>query len=253
MLSKPTVIYENADFLILNKPSGLQVHPARIAERKRRRGEDGEKIANALTLVDWLLEHYPEVKTVGDDLAARPGIVHRLDKETSGIMIVPRNQKTFGELKALFQEHKIQKTYLALVAGALPKKEGVIDAPIGIKNGTLKRSVHATKMLKPAVTEYKVIKEFEKSANEQDGSKLYSLVEVKPQTGRTHQIRVHLASIGHPIVGDTLYGKKSQPAFARRLMLHAQSLEFEDGRGNHFSFEAAPPDDFRNAAEISTG
>ena len=145
---EPRIIYESPDFLILNKPSGLQVHPARINEHRQkiRAGNDEAKGASSQpTLTDWLVRHYPEVKTVGDDPAMRPGIVHRLDKETSGIMIVPRNQKTFEYLKKLFQEHKIQKRYLALVVGAMEKKEGIIDAPIGIKNGTLKRSVHAKK------------------------------------------------------------------------------------------------------------
>lgn len=214
----------------------------RVSPRaKSAKGKDGEALASEPTLVDWLLAHYPEVSMVGDDLATRPGIVHRLDKETSGIMIVPRNQKTFEYLKQLFQEHKIEKTYLALVVGKLEKNIGVIDAPIGIKNGTLKRSVHATKMVKPAITGYKVIKECKEA---------YSLLEVKPKTGRTHQIRVHLASIGHPIVGDRMYGKKTQPAFAHRLMLHALSLVFSDDRGNRFEFDAAPPRDFKEAAEI---
>ncbi len=233
---EPKVIFENDDFLVLDKPSGLQVHPARIAKKNVRKGSDGEVIKNAPTLTDWLLEHYPEVKNVGEDPAMRPGIVHRLDKETSGIMIVPKNQKTFEELKLLFQEHKIQKTYIAVVAGVLNKKEGTIDAPIGIKNGTLKRSVFATRMLKPAITKYKVLKEFKKDGN------TYSLLEVAPETGRTHQIRVHLASIGHPIMGDALYGKKNHPTFALRLMLHARKLEFSDDRGNHFEFDAEPAD-----------
>jgi len=242
-MTDPEVIYENSDFLVINKPSGLQVHPARINAGKLRRANK----ETAPTLVDWLVEHYPEVKTVGDDPATRPGIVHRLDKETSGVMIVPRNQKTFEHLKTLFQKHEIKKIYLALVAGVPKNKEGVIDAPIGIKNGTLKRSVHATRMVKPAVTEYSVTKEVHKNGE------TYALLNVKPATGRTHQIRVHLASIGHPIAGDTMYGKKKQPAFAKRLMLHALSLTFSDGRGRRFEFDANPPGDFNDAAEISTG
>ena len=238
---EPRIIYESPDFLILNKPSGLQVHPARINEHRQkiRAGNDEAKGASSQpTLTDWLVRHYPEVKTVGDDPAMRPGIVHRLDKETSGIMIVPRNQKTFEYLKKLFQEPKIQKRYLALVVGAMEKKEGIIDAPIGIKNGTLKRSVHAKKMVKPAVTEYRVIKEVKMGSSQE----VYTLLEVTPKTGRTHQIRVHLASIGHPIVGDKMYGKKQQPAFSHRLMLHAESLDFTDDHGNHFAFVAESPD-----------
>jgi 23S rRNA pseudouridine1911/1915/1917 synthase len=238
---EPKVVYENNDFLILDKPSGLQVHPARIAANRLRKREATEYPEK--TLVDWLVDHYPEVKTVGDDPATRPGIVHRLDKETSGIMVVPRNQKTFEMLKSLFQKHVMQKTYLALVFGILKNHEGIIDAPIGIKTGTLKRSVHAKKMVKPAVTEYKVLRELHNA---------FSLLEVKPKTGRTHQIRVHLASIGHPIVGDAMYGNKKQPPSAHRLMLHAKSLIFNDDHGNQFEFEADPPKEFKDF-EISTG
>ena len=226
------VIYENKDFLILNKPSGLQVHPARVSAAKEKRETEP-------TLTDWLVKQYPEVKKVGDDPATRPGIVHRLDKETSGIMIVPRTQKEFEYLKSLFQEHAIQKTYLALVRGVPKKEKGVIDAPIGIKAGTLKRSIHSQKMAKPAVTEYKVEKKVKIEGE------MYSLLEVRPHTGRTHQIRVHLTSIGHPIVGDKLYGPKKQPEFAHRLMLHAKALDFSDKSGNRFTFEAPPPSDFR--------
>ena len=232
------IIFENADFLVLNKPSGLQVHPARIAEKKLHKRQNGHEAESVPTLTGWLVEHYPEVRAVGDDPAMRPGIVHRLDKATSGVMVVPRNQKTFEYLKNLFQKHEVEKTYLALVRGTLKKRAGTIDAPIGIKNGTLKRSIHATKMAKPAVTEYKVIKEMEK------GGEAYSLLEVKPKTGRTHQIRVHLASIGHPIVGDRLYGPTKQPGFADRLMLHAQGIAFNDGHGSRFEFESKAPKAF---------
>ncbi len=229
---EPNVIYEEKHFVIINKPSGLQVHPAKVAANRKKREPEP-------TLTDWLLEYYPEVKTVGDDPATRPGIVHRLDKETSGVMVVPRDQGAFEHLKNLFQNHEIQKKYIALVHGALKNDKGSIDKPIGIKSGTLKRSVHATKMLKPAITEYKLIKSFE------IGGRAYSLVEVSPKTGRTHQIRVHLASIGHPIVGDKLYGSKKEPAWASRLMLHASSITFVGGRGKKFEFEAPAPEDFR--------
>ena len=201
------------------------VHPARIAGGKIR----SEPVE--LTVVDWLLKNRPEVKTVGDDLTTRPGIVHRLDKATSGIMLIPKTQEYFEYLKSLFQKHEIKKTYYAIVRGVPKSPEGVIDAPIGIVNGTLKRSVRSAKMRKEAVTEYKVLQE---SA---DGAR--SLLEIHPKTGRTHQIRVHLASIGHPIVGDTLYGSRQQrgwrarsTAMKDRLMLHAAAIEFADKDGS---------------------
>jgi 23S rRNA pseudouridine1911/1915/1917 synthase len=221
----PTIIYEDKDFLAVAKPAGLVVHAAKVSEKKRMANKRGEGDAAEPTLVDWLLARYPEIKTVGDDPAQRPGIVHRLDKATSGIMLVARTQAAFEYFKTLFQKHEIQKTYLAVVFGKPKNDHGVIDAPIGIKNGTLKRSVRSKKMAKPAVTEYKVMKTFE-----HDGEK-YSLLEIKPKTGRTHQIRVHLASIGHAVVGDPLYGRKRQPPDAKRLMLHAISLAFTAPNG----------------------
>jgi 23S rRNA pseudouridine1911/1915/1917 synthase len=232
---EPEVIYKSQDFLIINKPNGLQVHPVHIAANKKDRPLKKGVERNRETLTDWLLKNYPEVKTVGDDPETRPGIVHRLDKETSGVMIIPRNQKTFEYIKALFQKHEIKKTYLALVSGTLKNKKGIIDKPIGIKTGTLKRSIHVERMAKPAVTEYSVVKEIEK-----DGEP-YSLLQVNPKTGRTHQIRVHLASIGHPILGDELYGSKKQPAFVHRLMLHAKLLSFIDEKGGLLEFEAPTP------------
>ena len=218
-MTEPEIIYENKDILVINKPSGLQVHAARVSGAPR---------AHELTLVDWLLKRYPEIRSVGDDPELRPGIVHRLDKDTSGVMLVARDQKYFEYLKSLFQKHEIKKTYLAFVAGIPATKRGTIDAPIGIRNGTMKRSVRSAKMAKSAVTEYRTLKEF-------DG---YSILEISPKTGRTHQIRVHLASIGHPVLGDRLYGPKNQPAWADRLMLHALSIEFTAADGKRMKFEA---------------
>jgi 23S rRNA pseudouridine1911/1915/1917 synthase len=215
---EPKIIYENDNFMAIEKPAGLMVHPARVAASKVRSGPAEP------TLVDWLLAHRPEVAQVGDDPATRPGIVHRLDKETSGIMLIPKTQDYFEYLKSLFQKHAIKKTYYAVVRGILKKKEGTIDAPIGIVNGTLRRSTRSKKMAKEAVTKYKVVQE----------SMEDSLLEVYPLTGRTHQIRVHLASIGHPIVGDRLYGshRKADLAAPRRLMLHAASIEFPERDGH---------------------
>jgi 23S rRNA pseudouridine1911/1915/1917 synthase len=229
-MAEPEIIFENKEFLVINKPAGLMVHSARLNSTRRA---DSARAAEP-TLVDWLIARYPETKNVGDDPVLRPGIVHRLDKSTSGVMIVAKTQASFEHLKKLFQEHRMQKTYLALVYGVPKKEKGTIDAPIGIKSGTLKRSVHSSKMAKPATTEYSIAKKF----------KEYALLKVSPRTGRTHQIRVHLASIGHPIVGDALYGKKSQPDFTRRLMLHAASLSFVDNSGSRFDFEAPKPRDF---------
>ncbi len=232
----PEIIFENADILVIDKPAGLMVHAVRLSSKRRT---DVARAAEP-TLVDWLLERHPEIKNVGDDPALRPGIIHRLDKATSGVMLVAKTQASFERLKKLFQEHRIAKTYFALVCGVPKNKKGVIDAPIGIKNGSLKRSIYSSKMAKPAVTEYAVVKKIIKDEKEQ-----YALLKVNPLTGRTHQIRVHLASIGHPIVGDMLYGRISRsPEVPQRLMLHAAALAFSDDNGNRFEFEAPLPPDF---------
>ncbi|MEK7181268.1 MAG: RNA pseudouridine synthase [Patescibacteria group bacterium] len=238
---KPEVIYENENFLVLNKPAGLLVHGT-LANSKSLIANKEEALA------DWLVEKYPETKKVGDDPETRPGIVHRLDKDTSGVMVVARNQKTFEYLKKLFQEHKIQKTYRVLVYGRVKNKKGIIDKPIGIKAGTTKRSVFSEKMKKEAVTEYRLASSIKYQVSGRKGSEKslsdFSLLEVKPKTGRTHQIRVHLASIGHSVVNDVLYSKSKQKIGNGRLMLHAMSLEFAAENGKRMQFEAELPEDF---------
>ncbi len=223
---EPEIVYEDKNFLGVYKPSGLIVHPINI----KNTGEP--------SLSGWLLKKYPEIKNVGDEPSTRPGIVHRLDKETSGILVVPRNQEYFDYLKNLFKTRQIKKTYLALALGEPKESEGVIDKPIGIKTGSVKRSVHSEKMKKSAVTRYKVKKTFDSPAGK------VSLLEVFPETGRTHQIRVHLASIGHPIIGDKLYGGKKSREAAARLMLHAYSIEFSSPGGSRIKLEVEPGPSF---------
>lgn len=238
IMTEPQVIYEDRNFLVLNKPAGFLTHSA--ANNKSQIANGGK------TLTDWLLENYPEVGKVGDNPAERPGIVHRLDKDTSGVVLIARNQRAFEYFKNLFQNHKIQKTYLALVIGKVKNKSGIIDQPLGIKSGTTKRSVYSSKMAKEAVTEYKVVKYLKIK----DGD--FTLLEVMPKTGRTHQIRVHLAYIGYPVAGDELYGgKKAKLEGLNRQFLHAQSIEFTapanlSGQGARLKFEAEPPDDLWN-------
>lgn len=193
------------------------------------------KSSGEKTLADWLLENRPEVKGVGDS-PERPGIVHRLDKETSGAMLVAKNQKSFDYLKNLFQSRQIKKTYLAWVYGKPEPEKGTIDKPIGLKAGTIKHSVYSQKMSKPAITDYRTIK------TEEALGGVFSLLEVSPKTGRTHQIRVHLKSIGHPVLGDNLYGPKNDNF--SRLMLHAYSLEFTGPDGKALKIEVEPPKEF---------
>ncbi len=225
------IIYETDDFLAINKPAGVLVHPGRPGET-----EEG-------TVVGWLRVEYPEIKGVGDEPKFRPGIVHRLDKDTSGILLIAKNQSSFEYLKHLFQTKNIEKTYLALVHGKVIGR-GKIDKPIGVKSGSVKRSVSAKnmKMIKEAITEYRAVKLFQKG--------LYSLLRVSPKTGKTHQIRVHLASIGHPIVGDSLYGRKKENALGlNRQFLHAESIEFTTPDGSRVHLEAELPPDLEEALQ----
>jgi 23S rRNA pseudouridine1911/1915/1917 synthase len=216
----PQVIYTDKNFLVLNKPAGLLTH------------------GSGKNLAGWLLEHYPEVKDVGDDPQERPGIVHRLDKDTSGVLLVVRNQDTYQYFKKLFQDHQVKKTYLALVRGVVKKKEGLIDKPLGLKSGSLKRTVFIkrARMVKEAITKYRV----RRIINDR-----YTLLEVEPLTGRTHQIRVHLASIGHPVVGDKLYGPKKSLPTINRQFLHAESLEFSLPNNQRLKISAELPEDLR--------
>jgi len=219
------IIYEDDDILAINKPAGLVVH-----------GSDN-------SLVSWLLNKYPEIKNVGED-PERPGIVHRLDKDTSGILLVAKNQKAFEYLKEQFQNRKIKKKYLALIEGVIKSEQGIIDLPIGKSKKDFRKRASTGKIvgkIREAITEYKVIKRFSE----------YTLVEVFPKTGRTHQIRVHFKAIGHPVAGDKLYGSKGELS---RQFLHANSLEFKlpagqsplGGAGARIKLEADLPEDLKN-------
>lgn len=229
-MSDPEIIYSDQSLAVINKPARLLVHSSSYQKTKEP------------TLVDWLLGKFPKIKKVGDETEYRPGIVHRLDKETSGIMLVPLTQENFSYLKKLFQEKKVKKTYLAIVRGWFKEPKGIIEKSIGIKSGTTKRTVYSSKMAKEAITEYELVKNFENN-----GEKL-ALVKIFPQTGRTHQIRVHMAYIGHPVIGDVLYGGKTNAKLAPRQMLHCLSLEFSKESGQKVRYEAEPPEDFKKIA-----
>jgi 23S rRNA pseudouridine1911/1915/1917 synthase len=214
------VIADREHFLVIYKPDNLLVHAP--SER-----------SNAVTLVDWLILHYPELIHVG--YSDRPGIVHRLDKDTSGLLVVPRTPHGHAVFSKLFKDRAIQKIYYAVVEGN-PPAQGTIDVPIGRSHTGIKMATYPAlapvlsenkspqkRGVRHAVTEYKVLQYF----------KGYSLVEARLITGRTHQIRVHFASLGHPVVGDPVYGKKSK--LIKRQALHAYSLSFEfDGVAHTF-------------------
>jgi 23S rRNA pseudouridine1911/1915/1917 synthase len=227
----PKIIFENKDYIVVDKPAGLAVHTGVGTSEK--------------TLVDFLLEKFPEIKSVGDDPEVRPGIVHRLDKETSGVMVVARNQKTFEFLKDLFKNREVEKKYLTVVHGKLKMKEGKIEGEMGrSKRDFRKQALVRGKILvrkeRYSLTFYTVKKELEK----------YSLLEVSPKTGRMHQIRVHLHSVGHPIVGDKKYTfKEYKNVDAPRMFLHAASISFIGPGNEKYFFESEVPEEFENFAD----
>ncbi len=235
-----SIVYEEADFVVINKPSGLLTHA------KNTHDTDD-------SVAQWALEHHPQIAEVNDEYIedeeeerdtargpARHGIVHRLDRETSGLLIIAKTQIGFRYLKKLFQDRTIQKTYIALVYGTLKQEGGTIDAPLaklGLRQTT---QIHGTHELKPktALTHYRVIAHYPD----------YTLLEVKPKTGRTHQIRVHLKSLGRPIVCDRLYAEKSRicPPELGRLFLHAQRLELTSPSGQRLVLEAELPPELQS-------
>lgn len=242
-----SVLYEDDDLLVIDKPVGLVVHPARPAG-----GPDGK--TKERTLTQWIAKQYPEITHVGEPLKLsggeqieRPGIVHRLDRETSGVLIIARTQKTFEYLKEQFQNRKIIKTYNAFIYGVPARLVGSIDRPIGrsAKDFRLRSAERGARgELRDAMTEYRVLRHTDK----------VSYVEAKPKTGRTHQIRVHFKSIHHPVVCDTLYAPK-QPCILsfKRLALHALSLEFITQNGTQLIVEAPLPSDFKEALSLLEG
>ena len=222
------IIFKDKNIIIINKQAGIQIHPSHNEKQS--------------TIVNALINSFPEIIDVYDDSTEgnlRPGIVHRLDKDTSGVMVIARNKKTFNELKEKFKDRSIEKTYLAICEGIFAEKEGVIKKPIA-RSSDYRKQVIAGKNTKTktrdAVTNYKVNKEFKK----------YSLVEVTPKTGRMHQIRIHMNSIGHPIIGDLIYGSsKKDNLSVKRQLLHAKKLKFELF-GKKYAFLAPLPQDFKD-------
>lgn len=215
---KIEIIADTKDYLVINKPAGLLVH-----ESAATPGET--------TLADWLVKHYPKVDHVGDD-PARPGIVHRLDRDVSGLMVIAKNQDSFDDLKKQFQKRTINKYYTALVYGHMPKQTGEINFKIGRATVGFKMAARPENQAgKVAVTEYEVLKSFEH----------YDLLRLKIKTGRTHQIRVHLSAADHPVVGDNLYGnrltkEKNKKLALQRIFLVARELSFTDLNGEVQNF-----------------
>ncbi len=238
-MEEPIILYEDADVLVINKPAGLIVH------------SDGRTVEPSVA--EWVLEHYPSVRGVGEpwtspqgEVIDRPGIVHRLDRTTSGIMVIAKRAGAHAFLKEQFQSRSIEKEYRAYVYGQPKDEGGIIEAEIGrTRTDPPRWSAQFGKKgnLRAAITEWSVLKR----GADQSGEKV-ALLSVRPKTGRTHQIRVHLKAIHHPIIADPLYatGKPLLLGFTRPA-LHAYSLTLMLPRGERVTFEAPFPADFLSA------
>ncbi len=240
---KIPIIYEDSELLIINKPAGVKVHASGSKEEP--------------DLTDWILQNHPELKGVGEPIETqnerkifRSGIVHRIDKETSGVLIISKTENTLEYLKTEFKERNVQKTYNCFVYGEPSPARGKIDAPIARSPKDFRKKstfLSAKGKKRDAVTEYKILKT----------NKKFSFLEVLPKTGRTHQIRVHLKSIGCPIICDPLYFLKSEkkilkkegkcPLGFNRLALHARDISFRAPGGKKFMIDSDLPEDFEKA------
>ena len=244
------IVYEDDDLAVIDKPAGMMVHAgAGATEDQRNRG----------TLVNALLHHFASLSGVGGEL--RPGIVHRLDKETSGLIVVAKNDDAHGKLAAQFSRREVKKKYIALVQGWVKKDSGTVTA--GISRDRVRRTRMTTRHAggREAVSHYKVIRRLDTPFGK------FTVVEVKIDTGRTHQIRVHMASLGHPVVGDTLYGaarelraggaraKISATAISLpRNFLHAAELELAHPRtGAKIALQSPLPAELQSFLETLEG
>lgn len=221
------IYFEDRDMAVIEKPAGLVVHPG--------------SGTNSATLVHGLLFHFQHLSDAGGE--ARPGIVHRLDKKTSGLLIVAKNNMAHARLSKDFQDRKIRKTYLALVHGKPRQASGTIEFPVGRHPSVRTRMTANVPGGRAAFTEYRVVEEF----------RGFTLLEVKIKTGRTHQIRVHLSAIGHPVVGDEVYGERTYREFTRRFgpldrhFLHAEALSLNHPTtGAPLEFHSPLPPELQN-------
>ncbi|MDO8590563.1 MAG: RluA family pseudouridine synthase [bacterium] len=259
-----TILYEDRNVLVVNKPAGIVVHA------------DGR--TDEPTLVDWILKHYPKIRGVGEPIQdsrphdavgqarfmnqesmafSRSGIVHRIDRETSGVLAVAKNQKTFLSLKKQFQDREVEKSYRAFVYGEMKGDEGTINRPIArsrkdFRLWSAQRGGRGQE--REAITEYKVLARSNPFQSDSFGlarHKGFSFLEINPKTGRTHQIRVHLKAINHPVVCDKLYAPKRDCAMGfKRLALHAFFISFTLPSDKRIKVEAPYPSDFVSAIAL---
>ncbi len=234
------ILYEDEYVVVVNKPAGLVVH------------SDGK--TKEPSLADWVLENYPKTKEIGEPLTLasgeiiyRPGIVHRLDRDTSGTIIVAKDQNSFLDLKRQFQNREVKKTYNAYIYGEMNEEDGIVDRPIARsrKDFRLWSAQRGSRgETREAITEYKVLRRTD-VGNINNG---FTYVEIRPKTGRTHQIRVHFKAINHPIICDTLYAPKRPASLGfERLALHSRILEFTGHDNKLIKVEAPLPEDFVRA------
>ena len=215
------IIYEDEDMLVINKEKGIVVHPGN--------GNPDGTLANAV-----MAKCKGSLSGIGGKI--RPGIVHRIDKDTSGLIIVAKNDTAHLNLSKQIQDRKVKKTYIALVRGVIKENEATINMPIG-RSSKDRKKMAVTKDGKEAITHFKVLKRY-------NG---FTLLELKIETGRTHQIRVHLSEIGYPVVGDEVYSNGKNPFGVKGQMLHAEKLELKHPRtGKDLTFEAPVPKYFEN-------
>jgi 23S rRNA pseudouridine1911/1915/1917 synthase len=238
----PQVLLETKDVIVINKPAGLVVHA------------DGKH--DEPTVVDWVEQYDPQVKNIGEPLVIdhagktitvpRSGIVHRIDRDTSGCLVIARNESSFENLKEQFKEHTIKKKYIAIVFGWPRDERGIIDQPIGRSSSNIRAwtTKAGARGMRNAVTRFTVKKKFE-----YEGQK-YAVVDLYPETGRTHQLRVHMSHMGHPLVADPIYAVgKSHTLPINRTALHAEKITFTDTKHQQVEVVAPIPADMAASIE----
>jgi 23S rRNA pseudouridine1911/1915/1917 synthase len=247
MSAKIKVLYEDSNILAIDKPSGILVHPDQKSKEK--------------TILDIFIKKYPKME-----------IVHRLDRETSGVLLLAKNKKAHGFLKSQFKDRKVKKIYVAIVNGWVKNERGIINKPIGRSPRDFRRWLAgrgARGELREAITEYRVLKRFQAQCSQNSSSCAlprvrggtlgdknfmntapFTYLEVRPKTGRTHQIRVHMKYLNHPVVCDSLYNPNNPcPKGISRVALHAKSIEFKNLKGETIKVESPVPKEFEKIVE----